>query len=144
MTLDEILQSWKADSTIDRTELGDESLRIITLHAKYMELYRHEKLKLVKKRQLMNKLRMNKYEFYTMGPTEETKSLGWKLPPRGAVIKSEVQMYIDADDDIIRYNLNIAMAQEKVDLLLDIIKECNNRRWSIKAALDWLKWTSGG
>jgi len=144
MTLDELLQSWKADSIIDKTELGDESLRIISLHAKYMELYRHEKLKLVQRRQLMNKLRMNKYEFYTMGPTEETRALGWKLPPRGAVIKSEVQMYIDADDNIIEENLKIAMAQEKVDLLLDIIKECNNRRWSIKSAIDFLKWQGGG
>lgn len=144
MTLDQILEEWKKDCEIDRTELGDESLKTIGLHGKYIEMYKKEKLILIKLQKELPKLKLAKYEFYTMGPDEETQKLGWELPPRGAVIKSEAGEYMAADQDLINANLRIAVQQEKTDLLADIVKEVQNRRWAIRAAIDFLKWTQGG
>ena len=144
MTLDDILEIWKKDCEIDRTELGEESLRTISLHSKYISIYKREKLKLIKLQKEFAKLRLAKHEFYSMGPSKETEELGWEMPARGAIIKTEVPLYLDADQDVINANLRTAMMQEKVDLLADIIKEINNRRWSIRAAIDWIKWTQGG
>lgn len=144
MTLDQILEEWKKDCEIDRTELGDESLKTIFLHGKYIEMYKKEKLILIKLQKELPKLRLAKYEFYTMGPDEETQKLGWELPPRGAVIKSEAGEYMAADQDLINANLRIAVQQEKVDLLADIVKEVQNRRWAIRSAIDFQKWVSGG
>lgn len=144
MILDDILNEWTKDCIVDRTELAEESLKTISLHSKYMRIYKEEKLKLIKLKQEHSKLRLAKHEFYSMGPSKETEKLGWEMPARGMVIKTEVDMYLQADQDIINDNLRIAMAQEKVDLLFDILKEVNNRRWSIRAAIDFMKWVGGG
>jgi hypothetical protein len=144
MTLDEILNMWSKDCEVDKTELGDESLKTINLHSKYMRLYKEEKLKLIKLKKEYGKLYLAKHEFYSMGPSKETEEIGWELPARGVIIKTDVPMYLDADQDIINANLRIAMQDEKVELLKDIIKEVQNRRWSLKAAIDWNKWVSGG
>ena len=39
MTLDEVLEEWHKDSQLDRTELGEEALKIPQLHSKYYKLY---------------------------------------------------------------------------------------------------------
>ena len=144
MTLEQIIEEWKKDCNIDKTELGDESLKTIGLHAKYMEMYKKEKLVLIKLKKEMAKLNLAKYEFYTMGHDEGTKEMGWELPARGAIIKSEAPMYMEADQEIINANLRMALQQEKVDLLFDIIKEVQNRRWAIKSAIEWNRWIAGG
>jgi hypothetical protein len=112
VTLDEILEEWRKDCDIDRTELGEESLKTIKLHAKYMALYKQEKLKLIKLKKDYPKLYLAKHEFYTQGPSKETKDLGWELPAKGAIIKQEVPIYLDADQQLIDANLRIAVAQD--------------------------------
>jgi len=143
MKIEDLLQEWSSDSVIDKTELGDESLRTISLHAKWKELYIKEKAAFLKTRAQVAELSFKKYEFYTQGHTPETKELGWELPDT-RIIKANVDRYMDADKDIIKANLQLALMQEKVDFCIDIIKEISNRRWAIKNAIEWLKWTQGG
>ena len=47
-TLDDLFDLWAEDSKIDRTELGEESIKIPQLHSKYYKLYSTERLKSVK------------------------------------------------------------------------------------------------
>ena len=48
MNLDDYYNAWAEDSKIDRTELGEESIRIPQLHHKYYRFYSAERMKLVK------------------------------------------------------------------------------------------------
>jgi hypothetical protein len=144
MKLEEIYDAWKQDSQIDRTELGEESLKIPKLHHKYFQVYSSEKLLLRKQEADMKKLKLQKYEFYTQGHTEETRSLNWTLPAKGLILKSDIPMYMEADEDIIRLSLKIGMQQEKIELLESIIKSLTNRGFQIRAAIDWSKFTMGG
>ena len=48
MKLEEILESWSKDSKIDNTELDKESLKIPSLHNKYLKMYTSENLLLRK------------------------------------------------------------------------------------------------
>jgi hypothetical protein len=52
-------------------------------------------------------------------------------------------MYIEADQDIIKLNLRIAMQQEKVDALESIIRSINNRGFLIKNAIEFAKFQVG-
>ena len=142
MKLEAIYEEWKKDSDIDKTELGDESLKIPKLHHKYFQVYTSEKLLLKKYEAEMRQLKLAKYEFYTMGPNEETPK-EWRLPPRGMVLKADIPMYMESDQDIIDLSLRIGMQQEKVELLESIIKSLTNRGFQIKAAIDWFKFTMG-
>jgi len=142
MKLDEIYDQWKKDSELDKTELGDESLKIPKLHHKYFQVYTSEKLLLRKYESELKQLKLSKYEFYTMGPTEDTPK-EWKLPPRGMILKGDIPMYLEGDQDIINLSLKIGLQQEKVELLESIIKSLTNRGFQIKAAIDWYRFTMG-
>ena len=48
MTLEELHDLWKEDSVIDKSELGDESLRTPTLHSKWLRVFSVERLQLKK------------------------------------------------------------------------------------------------
>lgn len=143
MKLEEIFELWEKDSQIDKTELGDAALDIPKLHHKYFQILSKEKLILRSFEAEMKKLKLDKFEFLTMGPTEDTKDKGWKLPPKGMILKTELPMYIDADEDIIKMSLKIGYQQEKIELLDSIIKTIINRGFLIKNAIDWQKFTMG-
>lgn len=142
MTLEEIMDSWSKDCDIDRTELGEESLRIPQLHSKYYKIFAQERLKLRKMESEFKAMKLEKYEFYTQGPSDETPS-HWRLPPRGMVLKADVPMYMDADRDVIDFSLRIGYQQEKIEYLENIVKTLNNRNFMIKNAIEWHRFTHG-
>ncbi len=143
MKFEDLLSNWEKDSEIDRTELADESLKIPKLHHKYYSYYVIEKANLRKLEADYKKLKLEKHEFYTQGPNEETARKGWKLPARGLIIKADIPMYIESDEDIIELSLKIGIQQEKVDFLESVIKSIHNRGYAIRNAIDFIKWTSG-
>jgi hypothetical protein len=143
MKLESIYEEWSKDSEIDMTELGNEAIKIPKLHHKYFQMYSSEKLLLRKYEAEMKTLKLAKYEFYTQGPSKETNEKGWELPARGMILKQEMPMYLEADQEIISLSLRIGMQQEKVELLESIIKSLTNRGFQIKSAIDWNKFTMG-
>jgi hypothetical protein len=124
--------------------LAEESLKIPKLHHKYYSIYLSEKASLRKLESDLKKLKLEKYEFYTQGPTEETKAKGWKMPARGMILKADIPMYMDGDQEIIDLSLKIGVQQEKIDFLESIIKSFQNRGYIIKTAVDFVKFTMGG
>lgn len=143
MKIEEIFEHWNEDSQIDRTELGDESLKIPKLHHKYYQIYVNERMLLRKFEHELKQLKLEKYEFFSQGPNEETQAKGWKLPAKGIILKSDIPMYMDADSDIIQICLKIGLQQEKIEFLDSIIRSLNNRGYNIKSAIDWQKFTMG-
>lgn len=143
MKLEDIFAEWEQDSHIDRSELGDEALRIPKLHHKYFKIFTNERLVLRKYESELKQLKLAKHEFFTMGPTEETYALGWKLPPQGKILRSDVNNYIEADSDVVNLTLKIGIQQEKIGLLESIIKSFTNRGFNIKAAIDFEKFKVG-
>jgi hypothetical protein len=123
MKLDEIFEQWQIDSEIDKTELGDESLKIPKLHHKYFQIYTSERLLLRKYEAEMKQLKLEKYEFYTQGPSKETNDKGWIMPARGMILKQEMPMYMEGDKELIELSLKIGYQQEKVELLDSIIRK---------------------
>ena len=143
MKLEEITSLWEQDSKIDKTELAEESLKIPQLHHKYYKIYSNEKLILRKLNTEYKQLRLEKYEFYTQGPNEETDEKGWKLPASGRILKADVLQYIEADTDLINLSLKIGIQEEKIEFLESIIKTLNNRGYNIHTALEFIKFMNG-
>lgn len=143
MTLDEIFEEWRKDGAIDRTEVGNAALDIVKLHQKYYKFLSIEKLMHKKLEAEMKTLKLEKYEFYTDGPTQEQIEKGWKLPAKGKILRSDVNMYLDADSDIIQLNLKIAYQNEKIEALESIVKTISNMGFHIKSYIEWEKWKVG-
>lgn len=143
MKLQEILDSWKVDSVIDRTDVGNASLQFTKLHHKYYEMFCHERLKFKSLHIQLKQLKLQKFEFYCNGPDEETEKLGWKLPASGRILKADIAMYLDADPDIIDISLRIGVVGEKVELLESIIKALTTRGYAIKNFLEDQRFKGG-
>lgn len=143
MKLEEILDEWDRDSEIDRTALGDESLRGPKLHAKWLRIRANEKLLLFKMIEESKRLKLHKHEFYTQGPTKETQALGWEPPAIGRPLNKDVPLYMDADAQTIESNLKIALQREKVDAIDLIFVALKGRGFDIGRKLEDLKRQQG-
>lgn len=145
MDIKEILTEWQQDcQKPDMDSLGNESLKTIKLHSKYLVYYTRERLKLAKlQNETLPKLKREKYQFYAYG-RDETHPKHWEDPPGNRkLLKEERPIYIDGDEDVVKLNLQIAVQEEIVDLLKQILKEINDIRWAIKHAIDVKKIESG-
>lgn len=143
MKLESIFDLWEQDSNIDREQLDVESLNTPKLHQKYHKIYTQERIILRKYETELKQLRLEKFEFYTQGPTRETEEKGWKLPPIGRILKSDANTYVDADPDIIALTLKVGIQMEKIELLESIIKTLMNRGFAIKNAIEFMRFQSG-
>lgn len=113
------------------------------LHSKYYRIFINEKLALRKYESELKQLKLEKFEFYTQGPTKEQLDKGWELPTIGRIVRSDVDRYLEADKDIIHLTLKVAVQNEKLALLESIIRTLRDRNFNIRAAIDWAKFQVG-
>jgi hypothetical protein len=144
MKLEDIMDEWRRDSGIDRTDLGEETVRIPNLLSKYMDLLAMERLLRRKLDLELRKLKLEKYEFLVQGHTDETRVRGWKLPAAGRVLKTDIPMYMDADDDVQGLVMRIGVQDEKIEFLESVVKSIHNRGWLVKNLIEWSRFVSGG
>ncbi len=143
MNLDEIRKMSSVDLKMDETELEIESMKTPQIHNKYLIIFTDEKLILGKMKSDMYKLKKDKWLYYTGKMSqEELDEYGWDTFDLN-ILKSDIDKFLDADEDIIKLSNRILLQKEKVEYLENIIKIINNRQWSIRSAIDWLKFTSG-
>tara|TARA_B100001094_G_scaffold331289_1_gene399113 strand:+ start:1888 stop:2322 length:435 start_codon:yes stop_codon:yes gene_type:complete len=143
MTIDELRTMASVDLTMDKTELDIESMKTPQLHNKYLILFGDEKLILGKYTSDLNVLRRNKWLYYTGKLSrEQLEDFGWE-PFDLNILKTDIDKFMDADEDIILLSNKILLQKEKVSYLEGVVKIINNRQWSIRSSIDWLKFTQG-
>ena len=147
MNLDEILESWKKDSVIDDTALDEDTVKTSKLHAKYLEIYSLSKLQLKKKEFDLEKIKKDKWLYYTGKMTkEDMDERGWDYDPFQGMtkpLKSEMNMYYETDEDLVKVKAQIDYQKSIIDTLEEIM---NNIRWRhshIKNIIEFRKFTSG-
>lgn len=144
MKLEDIQTAWKQDSAIDRTELGEESLKIPQLHSKYFNMFSQERLMLRKLEADFKKLQRLKHEYYTGVISEEDLREHQWTPFMLKILRTDLSMYLDSDEDLQTMQLKIDMQKEKVDFLDSAIKSLTTRGYQIKNAIDWTRFQMGG
>ena len=143
MNLDEIRKSVSKDITMDKTELDMESMKTPQLHNKYLIMYTDEKLVLGKMETDYKKLRKDKWLYYTGKMSqEELDNRGWE-PFALSLLKTDLDRFIDSDDDIILQENKILLQREKVEYLKSVVGIVTNRQWLIRSTIDWIKFTQG-
>jgi hypothetical protein len=140
MNIAEIEKMWAEDSIIDPDNLHLESIKIPVLHSKYFNLYNN--LVLLKKREDNNfvQLYKDKWLYYQGKSTSEVYK---KDPFDHKVIKQDLDKFINSDEDIIKSNTKIEYYSMMIKFLESIIKNIENRSFSIKNAIEFMKFTAG-
>ncbi len=143
MTLEEIQALWSKDAPVDRTELATEASRIPQLHSKYFKIFSTERLLYKKLEQQSKQLWKDLWDYYQGNfDYEELKERGWDQV-NTRILKSDLSIHIDADQNWIDSNLKLAYQKEKVDFVESIVKSLNNRGFNINAAIQWEKFKVG-
>ena len=140
MTLDELQAEADKDLVIDDTELDTESLRTPILHNKYLQYYNKFNLLLKKSQWEERTLQREKWEYYTGKSDPEVYK---EKPLDLKVLKNDVPIYINADEDIQKIQAKIIYQEAIVNYLEQILRMINNRSFTIKNAIEWRRFTSG-
>jgi len=144
MKLSEIQTEWKKDSVINQLELGDEAVRVPTLHAKYLTYLSNVKLSQRKAESDYNKLRKVKYRYYRGELTKvELDGLGWEQYQGNKPLKNEMEEYLVCDVDLNVLTDKVEYFKTVTFTLEQILRSINSRTWDIKSAIEWNKFTNG-
>lgn len=143
MRVIDIVDSWRIDSKIDDLTVDSEVIRISSLHAKYIEYLTTERSMLrslqIQRRGFERKLR----DYYLGTSTSEDLAVLNRTPALEKILKNEVHIFINADKIILDLDTKITMQEEKVDVLLDIMKQINQRNFHFNNIIAWRKLMAG-
>jgi hypothetical protein len=143
MTLDEIRKMADEDVKIDNSSLDYESSIIPQQHNRYLCILVDEKMNLLRYEAELNVLRKNKWLYYSGKLSdEELAELEWE-PFELNIMKTDVDRFIVSDKDIIELSTKVAIQSEKVAYIESLVKLIANKIWSIRASIDWFKFTQG-
>jgi len=140
--LDELLEEWRKDAEIDRTEPGKALLDIPKLHSKYLNILSRHRLLSKEAEFKYNKMRKLKWEYYTGKISDDDlQKYGWA--PFPFVLKADVSTYMDGDDDLNKYSAQKFLHDEIIDVCTAILKELNSRTYQLRSWIDWEKFIQG-
>lgn len=143
MNVEDILDAWSQDASMNPTEIGSESLKTPMLHHKYLQILVQEKLALKKHKYKYKRLYKEKWEYFLgFMSQEQMEERGWE-PMSLKIIKQDVDKYIESDEQISQLQLLIEYQEEKIEALESIIKTINNRGFQIKNYIDFEKFKMG-
>ena len=140
MNLDELKLQVSQDLKVDDEHLDTESLKNQEIKAKYLEHKSRFELLLFKAKGDYKRLYREKWEYY--GGKADAKVYATK-PFDFKVLKTDLGVYISADEEIIDAENKIGYLETVVDYIKGVIKSVDNRGWDIKNAIEWKKFEAG-
>jgi len=140
--IDDLLEMWRQDCDIDKTEPDRELLNIPKYHSKYLDILSRHRMLAKEAEFKYNKMKKVKWEYYTGKlDDEQLERYGWE--PFPFVLKSEITTYLDSDDDLNKYIAQKAVHDEVVELCHNILKELNSRTYQLRDFISWQKFIQG-
>ncbi len=140
MDLVELRKIAKEDTKIRPDRLDSESLNIHSLYEKYMAMFLDESDELRVMENLYKKLVLKKTQYYLGKDSPEVYE---NKPLDLKIIKSDVKLYLDADDDLQKANDCVEKQRAIVTYLDAQLKMIANRSFHIKNSIEWNKFKVG-
>jgi len=146
MDLKQIHAMWNSDCEIHEMKLDQASRDTPLLHAKYLELLSHTKLKLKRAEAQQKILLKDKWLYYNGKMTQdELKMKGWNPDPFNGlkILKGEMNHYYDSDPEIQTTEERIQYFKTTIEVLSEILSNITWRHQTIKNMIEWKKFQSG-
>lgn len=141
MNLEQLQVRWTEDSKIDTDKYGEESIKIPQLHMRYMEFYNTFSLMKKDRESEMRTLVRDKWIFYKgKAPAKIYKDTPFDFK---LTTKEEINMFIDADEDIRKLQYKIDYIEQVIFFLDGVLKQISSRNYQIKNAIEWERFQSG-
>lgn len=141
VTIEDLQKTASEDlKTIDKTRLDDEAARVSELIVKYLKIYNRDKLLAVKHQSDLNKKRMELWLYYS---GKADPAVYKENPFSLKVLKGDINMFIEGNDDYIKLNAKKEMMMTRLDFIEGVLKTLHNRGFAVKNILDFIKFTNG-
>ena len=141
MTLEELKQESYKDLPVTNVEnIDQESFYNQEIKAKWLDYKTRFELLLARSKGDYQVLYREKWEYY--GGKSDAKIYVSK-PFNLKVLKTDLQIYISSDDDIIELSNKIAYLETTIKFIDGVIKSIDNRGWDIKHAISWKQFEAG-
>jgi hypothetical protein len=144
VTIDVLMEEWVKDAPYDETEPQRAMANIPKLHAKYLRIMSHHNLIVKKLGAEYNSKRKIKYDYIAgdLNNPEDLASHGLE-PMMKKVLRSDIPMWLDSDNELNNILLKKVIHEEIVDFCKSVLKELNNRTFQLKAYMDWERFIGG-
>jgi len=141
MTLEELKQESYKDLPVKNVEnIDQESFYNQEIKAKWLDYKSRFELLLAKSKGDYQVLYREKWEYY--GGKSDAKIYASK-PFDLKVLKTDLQIYISSDSDVIELSNKIAYLETTIKFIDGVIKSIDNRGWDIKHAISWKQFEAG-
>lgn len=141
MKLEDIMDAAESALGIDETNLAKESLDTPKIYGRFLRIRTQESMIHKKLSYDLKKLYQDKRDYYLGRASPEI----YKAKPFDTkIVKSEVDTYIQADEEIADLGIRIEIQEEKISYLDGILKQIANRGYLIKNCIDFQKLINGG
>jgi len=140
MDLEQLQIEADKDLKINDIELDLESLKTPQLHNKYLKHYTKFKLLLTRTEDELRIIKRDKWEYYTGKADPQVYQL---KPFNFKILKTDIDKYLEADEDIQKLTQKVAYLNTVVDFLDRTLRIIVNRTYVIKNAIEWKRFTSG-
>ena len=125
---------------IDDEDLHQQSYKNQIIKPKWLDYKSKYKLMMFQCKGEHKRLYREKWEYY--GGKADAKVYITK-PFDLKVLKSDLNVYIESDDEIIQCEHKVAYLETVVKYIDGVLKSINSRGWDIKNAIDWKKFEAG-
>lgn len=140
MKLEDIQKAAKEDLKIEKEILDQKSTSIPLLHDKYLRWLTDEALVLKHQQLKHNQIVREKREYYLgQADAQVYKEKPFDLK----VLRQDVDIYIDSDNDIIDSLKRIEVQKQKVNYLEATLKQITNMNWNIRNTIEFMKFLHG-
>jgi hypothetical protein len=140
--IEDLLEMWRQDCDIDKTEPDRELLNIPKLHSKYLNILSQHRMLSKQAEFKYNKMKKLKWEYYTGKlDDDQLKEYGWE--PFPFILKSDITTYLESDEDLNKTIASKAVHDEIVELCTTIMKELNSRTFQLRDYISWQKFIQG-
>ena len=141
MTLEELKQESYKDLPVTNVEnIDQESFYNQEIKAKWLDYKSSFELLLARSKGDYQVLYREKWEYY--GGKSDAKVYAAK-PFDLKVLKTDLQIYISSDSDVIELSNKIAYLETTIKFIDGVIKSIDNRGWDIKHAITWKQFEAG-
>ena len=140
MNLDEIKAQVNNDLRVNDDHLDTESLKNQELYSKYLDYKSKFELLLYKAKGEYKILYREKWEYY--GGKADAKVYITK-PFDLKVLKTDLSIYIESDEDIIKVEHKISYLESVVKYIEGVLRSIQSRGWDIKNAISWKQFEAG-
>ena len=141
MNLDQLKEEATKDlPIIDHEHMDQETYKNQIIKPKWLDYKTRFELLKIQANIKHTKLYREKWEYY--GGKSDAKVYVAK-PFDLKVLKGDLAMYINADDEIIDLQSKISYYEVIIKYIDGVIKSIDNRSWDIKHAQDWKKFEAG-